>query len=88
MERARDCVKANRMLEVVEVERDACLRDGLWLDTSVGGGVDGEEDDGREVIGGNGTRCTDASVQRGVGLGKRLSARNGTTALWTEPRKQ
>jgi hypothetical protein len=38
MERTRDSVKVNRLLEAEEAQRDASIRDGAWEDIPESGG--------------------------------------------------
>jgi hypothetical protein len=51
IERTRDSVKGNRLLEGVEAQRDARVRDGVWEDIPESGGGICEEEE-RAVIGG------------------------------------
>jgi hypothetical protein len=52
MERTRDTVKVNHLLEGVEAQRDAWIRDGVWEDIPESGGGICEEEEGRAVVGG------------------------------------
>jgi hypothetical protein len=49
MERERDSGKVNSLLEDVEAQRDAWIRDGVWDDISESGG---DEEEWRAVVGG------------------------------------
>jgi hypothetical protein len=52
MERTRDSVKVNRLLEGVEAQRDAWIRDAVWEDILESGGGIFEEEEGRALAGG------------------------------------
>jgi hypothetical protein len=52
MQRARDSVKVNHLLEGVEAQRDAWIRDGVWEDIPESGGGICEVEEGWAVLGG------------------------------------
>jgi hypothetical protein len=52
MERTRDSVQVNRLLEVVEEQRDAWVHGGVWEDIPESGCGICEEEEGRAVVGG------------------------------------
>jgi hypothetical protein len=52
MERTRDSVKVNLLLEGVEAQRDAWFRDGVWENIPESGGGICEKEEDRAVVGG------------------------------------